>query len=106
MVNLEAESRRMRCHRLYIRRDRQGAHDRLYQEYFADNCTFPPRYFRRRYRMRRTLFLSIVQRLGEYSPYFNQRADALYRHGFSPLQKCTAALRLLAYGAAADTIDD
>ena len=106
MINLEAESSRPRRHRRYIRRDRQGADERLYQEYFADNCTFPPSYFRRRYRMRRTLFLSIVQRLGEYSPYFTQRADAVDRLGFSPLQKCTAALRMLAYGGAADTIDD
>ena len=106
MVNLEAESSWTRRHRQYIRRDREGAHDRLYQEYFADNCNYPPNFFRRRYRMRRTLFLRIVHRLGEYSPYFTQRADALYRCGFSPLQKCTAALRLLAYGATADTIDD
>lgn len=56
--------------------------------------------------MRRQLFLRIVDRLGEYSPYFTQRVDALNRLGFSPLQKCTAALRLLAYGAAADTVDD
>ena len=108
MLNLEAEStsRRMRRHRRYFRRDREGAHDRLYEDYFADNCNFPPEYFRRRYRMRRTLFLRIVDRLGEYSPYFTQRVDAINRRGFSPLQKCTAALRLLAYGAAADTIDD
>ena len=108
MLNLEAEStsRRMRRHRRYFRRDREGAHDRLYEDYFADNCNFPPEYFRRRYRMRRSLFLRIVDRLGEYSPYFTQRVDAINRRGFSPLQKCTAALRLLAYGAAADTIDD
>jgi hypothetical protein len=56
--------------------------------------------------MRRSLFKSIMERLGEYNPYFTQRVDALNRPGFSPLQKCTAALRLLAYGAAADTIDE
>ncbi|XP_071680058.1 protein ALP1-like [Lolium perenne] len=87
-------------------RDRLGAHDRLFEDYFADDCNYPPSYFRRRYRMRRSLFLRIVDRLGEYSPYFTQRNDALNRAGFSPLQKCTAALRLLAYGAAADTIDE
>jgi len=87
MLNLEAEStsRRMRRHRRYFRRDREGAHDRLYEDYFADNCNFPPEYFRRRYRMRRTLFLRIVDRLGEYSPYFTQRVDAINRLGFSPL---------------------
>ena len=106
MLNLEAESSRTRRHREFIRRDREGAHDRLYEDYFADNCTYPPNFFRRRYRMRRQLFLRILHRLGEYSPYFTQRVDALNRRGFSPIQKCTAALRLLAYGAAADTIDE
>ncbi|XP_071683717.1 uncharacterized protein [Lolium perenne] len=97
---------RRRRRREFIRRDRLGAHDRLFEDYFADDCNYPPSYFRRRYRMRRSLFLTIVARLGEYSPYFTQRNDALNRAGFSPLQKCTAALRLLAYGAAADTIDE
>jgi hypothetical protein len=106
MLNLEEESsRRQRCRR-YIRRDREGAHDRMFQDYFADNCVYPPNYFRRRYRMRRQLFLRIMHRLGEYSPYFTQKEDACNRHGLSPLQKCTAALRLLAYGGAADSIDE
>jgi hypothetical protein len=47
-----------------------------------------------------------MRRLGEYSPYFTQREDACNRRGLSPLQKCTAALRLLAYGGAADSIDE
>ncbi|KAM0836460.1 hypothetical protein ACQ4PT_062309 [Festuca glaucescens] len=106
MLNEEAEPRRPRRRREFIRRDRLGAHDRLFEDYFADDCNYPPSFFRRRYRMRRSLFLRIVDRLGEYSPYFTQRVDALNRAGFSPLQKCTAALRLLAYGAAADTIDE
>ena len=86
----EEEERRPRRRRAFIRRDRVGAHDRLYDDYFADDCTYPPSFFRRRYRMRRSLFLSIVHRLGEYFPYFTQRVDALNRAGFSPLQKCTA----------------
>jgi hypothetical protein len=106
MLNLEEESSRRRRRRRYIRRDREGAHDRLFQDYFADNCVYPPNYFWRRYQMRRQLFLRIIRRLGEYSPYFTQREDACNRHGLSPLQKCTAALRLLAYGGAADSIDE
>ena len=104
-LNEESSSRPKRCRR-YINRDRESAHDRLHQDYFADDCVYPPNYFRRRYRMRRQLFLSIMLRLGEYSPYFTQREDALGRLGLSPLQKCTAALRLLAYGSAADSIDE
>ena len=85
MQNLEAESSRKKRSRRFIRRDREGAHDRLYQDYFADDCVYPPNYFRRRYRMMRHLFLRIMRRLGEYSPYFTQRVDALSRPGLSPL---------------------
>jgi hypothetical protein len=105
MLNLEEESSRRRHRRRYIRRDREGTHDRLFQDYFADNCVYPSNYFRRRYRMRHQLFLCIMRRLGEYSPYFTQRENAYNRRGLSPLQKCTAALHLLAYGGAADSID-
>jgi hypothetical protein len=45
-------------------------------------------------------------RLGEYSSYFTQREDVLGRLGLSPLQKCTIALRLLAYESATDLIDE
>ncbi|XP_051197093.1 uncharacterized protein [Lolium perenne] len=48
MLNLEVEPRRPRCHREFIRRDRLGAHDRLYEDYFADDCNYPPSFFRRR----------------------------------------------------------
>uniref|UniRef100_A0A0D3BT01 DDE Tnp4 domain-containing protein n=1 Tax=Brassica oleracea var. oleracea TaxID=109376 RepID=A0A0D3BT01_BRAOL len=38
--------------------------------------------------------------------FFQQRRDATGRDGLSPLQKCTAAIRLLAYGSAADSVDE
>ncbi len=56
--------------------------------------------------MRRSLFLSIVDKLGEHSPYFTARFDGLGRSGLSPLQKCTAAVHQLAYGMAADSVDE
>jgi hypothetical protein len=56
--------------------------------------------------MRMTLFLSIMHKLSEASPYFSERYDATDRAGLTALQKCTAALRQLAYGMTADTIDE
>ncbi|XP_048568886.1 uncharacterized protein LOC125549535 [Triticum urartu] len=56
--------------------------------------------------MRRPLFLRIVNALGEWSPYFTTRTDALNREGLSPLQKCMAAIRQLAYGTPADSLDE
>ena len=56
--------------------------------------------------MRRHLFLQIVQALSDWSPYFRQRSDAAGKLGFSPLHKCTIAMRMLAYGTCADMWDE
>jgi hypothetical protein len=52
------------------------------------------------------IFLSIMHKLSETSPYFCERYDATGRAGLTALQKCTTILRQLAYGMAADTIDE
>ena len=48
----------------------------------------------------------MVQVLEVHDPYFTQRKDCAGRLGFTSLQKCTAAIRFLAYGYAADCIDE
>ncbi|XP_057740402.1 uncharacterized protein LOC130957575 [Arachis stenosperma] len=58
--------------RTWINRDREAGHDRLFQDYFADE----------------------------------PMVDATGRRSLSSLQKCTAVIRMLAYGVAADTVDD
>ena len=50
--------------------------------------------------------MRIVDRLSENIPFFQQKRDAIGRLGLSPLQKCTTALRMLAYGCAADAVDE
>ncbi|XP_074375331.1 uncharacterized protein LOC141717120 [Apium graveolens] len=52
------------------------------------------------------VFLRIVDVVSNFDPYFQQRIDAVGRKGLSPLQKCTAAMRMLAYGVFADAVDD
>jgi hypothetical protein len=47
-----------------------------------------------------------MHRFVEYSPYFTQIEYALGWLGLSPLQKCIASMRLLAYGSAANSIDE
>ncbi|CAJ2675676.1 unnamed protein product [Trifolium pratense] len=54
----------------------------------------------------RHVFLRIVEALGNHDEYFQTRTDAVGKMGLSPLQKCTAALRILAYGSPADSVDD
>lgn len=56
--------------------------------------------------MSRALFLRIAGDVANHDPYFQQRPDATGRPGLSTIQKCTAALRMLAYGASADSIDE
>jgi hypothetical protein len=56
--------------------------------------------------MQRTNLLSIMHKLSKTSPYFCERYDATGRAGLTALQKCTTVLRQLAYGMAADTIDE
>ncbi|XP_074361166.1 uncharacterized protein LOC141701410 [Apium graveolens] len=47
-----------------------------------------------------------MESLSNFDPYFQQRVDALGRKGLSPLQKCTTAMCMLAYGISADAVDD
>jgi hypothetical protein len=56
--------------------------------------------------MQMTLFLTIMHKVNEISPYFCKRYDTAGRTGLTALQKCTAALHQLAYGMTADTIDE
>ena len=89
-----------------IRRDHEGAHERLKEDYFASEPLYPESMFHTRFRMNRHLFLCIVDALGQWSPCFIYRADCASRIGLSPLQKCTAAMRMLAYGTPADALDE
>uniref|UniRef100_A0A0D3AQE7 DDE Tnp4 domain-containing protein n=1 Tax=Brassica oleracea var. oleracea TaxID=109376 RepID=A0A0D3AQE7_BRAOL len=56
--------------------------------------------------MNKPLFLHIVDRLSNEVQYFRETKDGLGRNSLSPLQKCTAAIRVLSYGSAADTVDE
>ena len=93
---------RRRC----IRRDREAAHNHLNQDYFAEDSVYNEHHFRRRFRMRMHLFFRIVEALGNHSEYFQVRYDVAGKRGLSPLTKCTAAIRMLAYGVAADCVDE
>ncbi|XP_042397602.1 uncharacterized protein LOC121987967 [Zingiber officinale] len=48
----------------------------------------------------------IVNALENHSAFFQQRDDAVRRNELSPLQKCTAAIRQLAYGVPVDHLDE
>ena len=80
-------------------------HTMLHNDYFADGATHEDN-FRRRYMMSKGMFVNILHGVREFDPYFNLKLDVVGVVGFSSIQKCTAAMRMLAYGAPADTHDD
>ncbi|XP_028091555.1 uncharacterized protein LOC114291873 [Camellia sinensis] len=89
-----------------ICRDRVQGHERLYQDYFSETAIYPTHLFRRRLPMNRSLFLHILSTVKAYDPYFVQKTNTVGIIGLSFLQKKTAAMRMLAYGVVADSVDD
>ena len=104
--NIANNQTKKQSKRAYVERNREEGHTRLWNDYFSENPTFPPNFFRRRFRMNKAVFMRIVDRLSENFQFFQQRRYATGRLGLSPLQKCTAAIRMLAYGCAADAVDE
>ncbi|XP_010421040.1 PREDICTED: uncharacterized protein LOC104706534 [Camelina sativa] len=92
--------------RLHINRDREEGHTRLWNDYFGENSTYTHAKFRRRFRMNKPLFERIVSTIENGVPYFRQRRYATGRLGLSALQKCSAAIRMMAYGCSADAVDE
>ena len=75
------------------------------EDYFTEEPLYRESMFRTRFRMNRCLFLHIVDALGQWSPYFTYRVDCVGRIGLSPLQKCTIAMRMLAYVTPTNALD-
>nr|XP_043617486.1 uncharacterized protein LOC122589274 [Erigeron canadensis] len=92
--------------RRYIWRDRHSAHERLMSMYFVDESMFEDDVFHTRYRMSRRLFLKIVEDITASFPWFHFLANATGIRGFLAIQKCTCALRQLAYDNLADNYDE
>uniref|UniRef100_A0A0D3BTZ2 DDE Tnp4 domain-containing protein n=1 Tax=Brassica oleracea var. oleracea TaxID=109376 RepID=A0A0D3BTZ2_BRAOL len=103
---IKKKRRKKRKKRVYIERNREEGDLRLWNDYFSETPTYPDNLFRRRFRMNKPLFMHIVDRLSNEVEFFRQKQDCLGRLSLSPLQKCTAAIRCLAYGTAADTVDE
>ena len=52
------------------------------------------------------LFLTIAKAVEKYNDWFKHRMNACGEISASPLMKCIAAVRLLAYGCSAGAVDD
>nr|XP_043630217.1 protein ALP1-like [Erigeron canadensis] len=116
----EAKSSRMairpKIPRRTITRNHVEASTRLYNHYFAPQPIFPADYFRRRFRMPKEMFLRIVNDIYNFDavqplpPHFaffhNAPTDAVGRPTLNIFQKCTSAIRQLAYGSTVDQLDE
>eukprot|EP00918_Siedleckia_nematoides_P108039 GHVU01235707.1.p1 GENE.GHVU01235707.1~~GHVU01235707.1.p1 ORF type:complete len:439 (-),score=31.89 GHVU01235707.1:98-1414(-) len=94
-----------------VDRERVAGNQKIVNDYFGSGGrppTYPDKTFRRRFRMRRELFLRIVDACVETDDYFRQKHDTLGNVGLSPIQKITAALRMCmcTLGIGADATDE
>jgi hypothetical protein len=92
--------------RLCIPRNRALGHSMLMQDYFFEVPTYLAYLFRRRYRMRRSLFVKIVETCVEKTQYFKRQRNAVGLLCFNGYQNIPAAMRVLPYGIPADYADD
>ena len=95
-----------RINRQYRYRDRVSGHSRLLNDYFVENPVYDETLFHRRFRLSRPMFLQILHTLQQRNQYFVQRRNAANTLGLSDEQKITVALRMLAYGMVADSLDE
>eukprot|EP00171_Calliarthron_tuberculosum_P007479 IDg7479t1 len=89
-----------------VDRQHSEGHARLVRDYFSDAPTYDDTTFARRFRVSWHIFLEIVRAVCEIDTYFVQKTNCAGVRGLSALQKCTAAMRMLAYGGAADVLDE
>jgi hypothetical protein len=92
--------------RANIDREREVGYERIMKDYFGEDPVYPPHLFCHRFRMQRCLFLRIMHEVCAYDSYFVQKRNAAGVLGLSSVQKCTAALRMLAYGTSGDAMDE
>jgi hypothetical protein len=78
----------------------------IFRDYFAASPVYPAKKFRRRFHMRRELFIYIHDAIVDHEPYFVQKRNAAGKLGHSSLQKMTVVLRMLTYGVTADLMDE
>ncbi|XP_071727814.1 protein ALP1-like [Rutidosis leptorrhynchoides] len=108
---IQPRTRFQRQPRCFLNRDREAADQLLWNDYFCENPMFSNDIFKRRFRMRKVLFLRIREGILQHSftpnapdhfTFFQQCPDALGRLGFSTIQKLTCALWKLSKPNATD----
>ncbi|XP_070677880.1 uncharacterized protein [Malus domestica] len=81
-------------------------HANLMNNYFDPNSVYIEEDFRRRFWMGSHVFERLPCDVQQVNPYFRQKRNRAGRPSFSPHQKVTVALRMMAYGSPTDSIDE
>ncbi|XP_020225094.1 uncharacterized protein LOC109806973 [Cajanus cajan] len=72
--------------RRVVHRNHEEGHEQLFNDYFFGNLVYTETQFRRRFRMRRHVFLRVVDAVSNHDEYFRMRLNATRRRGLSLLQ--------------------
>ncbi|CAL8160549.1 unnamed protein product [Prunus armeniaca] len=78
----------------------------LLEDYFIPTSLYSDVDFRRQFRMQPRLFNKFMHDICNYDAYFVQKCDAAGVLGLLPEQKLTVVIRMLAYGASTDQVDE
>ncbi|XP_052626641.1 uncharacterized protein LOC111918978 [Lactuca sativa] len=89
-----------------INQDREAANELLVHDYFNLDSLYDLSKFEDHFRISRNLFLRIARDLENNYEFFQLKWDARGKRGFTTFQKCTAALRQLAYDIAVNASDE
>ena len=89
-----------------VERHRHSRGKNLLEDYFIPTSLYSDVDFRRRFRIQPHLFNKVMHDICNYDAYFVQKCDAAGVLGLLPEQKLTAVIRMLAYGASADQVDE
>ena len=79
---METSQPKRRCS---IRRNHLPGHKRLFLDYFAPTPIYQPALFRRRFQMKRSLFLHIQSKVEAHDSYFVQKRNSAKKLGLSSL---------------------
>lgn len=80
--------------------------ERIQRQYFSEGSTYSEKLFRRRFRMKKRLFMRIFEGVCREDSYFQTKPDGIGKTGIAGLVKVVAAVKMLAYGVPADMLDD
>lgn len=89
-----------------VERNHEERATRLFNDFFAASPAHGAVAFRRKFRMRQSMFLKIARGVLQVDGNFALKRNALHQPGLSTFQKVALALRVLFYGKTTDGSDE